>query len=103
MTRIKLPKPEPCQLIVFPMSAQIGKVRHVTTVYMQQPSAAAQQRYWETTCKNLRKQLARLSCTEEAIALHLTAFRASVQHEIDRRIKRTSGRNEGPHDPKGAA
>lgn len=102
MTKLKLPDPEPCQLIIFPLSAQIGKVRHVTDKYLAQPNANAKQRYWNTICRNLWKLLEKQGCDEVSRKLHLTVFRTSVQQEIDRRQKRTA-RKDGPTDPKGAA
>ncbi|SOC94017.1 hypothetical protein SAMN05216358_4217 [Rhizobium sp. AN5] len=102
MTKLKLPEPQPFKLIVFPLPAQIGKVRHVAGKYLDQPNQEAQARYWRVIVDNIRKMLTKHGCTDAEISRHVLAFREAVQKEINRRAKKRRP-VENPSDPKGAA
>ncbi|MGP4686529.1 DUF6074 family protein [Agrobacterium pusense] len=102
MTKLKLPEPPPFKLIVFPLPAQIGRVRHVADKYLDQPNQEARARYWRVIVDNLRKWLTKHGCTDAEISGHVLAFREAVQKEINRRAKKRR-RTENPTDPKGAA
>ncbi|CVI14818.1 conserved hypothetical protein [Agrobacterium fabacearum CFBP 5771] len=102
MTKLKLPDPPLCKLIVFPLSAQIGRVRHVAGKYLEQSNEDAQARYWRVIEDNLRKLLIKHGCADAEISRHILVFREAVQKEINQRAKQRRP-IEGPTDPKGAA
>lgn len=73
----------PVKIIPFPASKQIGKARHVASLFMNKTTERAQQSYWEQIEKGFSQKLHNLGFSEAEIKSELEAFAALVQKEVD--------------------
>ncbi|KPA99980.1 DUF6074 family protein [Ahrensia marina] len=73
----------PVKIIAFPASKQIGKARHVASLFMNKTTERAQQSYWEQIEKGFSQKLHKLGLSDAEITKELEAFAALVQKEVD--------------------
>lgn len=78
---------EPCQIIVFPFWARIGRVRLVAHDLIEQSAAGKDStKYWRALTNSIDKHLASLGCSDVEIGVHIRCFHHAVQKEVDRRM-----------------
>ena len=90
-----------CQLIPFPLSARVGKIRRVAEV-CERRNDKEREIYWRTETNRLWGHLEAIGCQEPEIIRQMDGFKAAVQGEINRRYCDGRG-GQGGNNPKGAA
>ncbi|MER8371732.1 DUF6074 family protein [Mesorhizobium sp. M1406] len=74
----------PFRLVVFPLSANVGKVRRCAEVLERKRGKDADA-YWKKVIGPMVDRLSAAGATLEVIQLEVDAFSMAVQHEIQRR------------------
>lgn len=88
MTKDDLPlmrfdfRPPPCQVIIFPMEARIGKARHVAEKCLSRKSKEQRTGYWNLIVKNLTEELEKRGLQPDQIQKEIEAFRDAVEAEM---------------------
>ncbi|UIK05028.1 DUF6074 family protein [Neorhizobium galegae] len=87
-----------CQMIAFPLSRRIGKVRRVAEVFARK-TGRERASYWKSQVATLWDQLHQVGFADDEISELMDGFRDAVESEINRRAY--EGRSDT--NPKGAA
>lgn len=74
--------PPPCQIVVFPLAARVGKARHVAEKLQARRSKEQQQGYWNLIVKNLTEELEKRGLQPDEIQKELLVFRDAVAKEM---------------------
>lgn len=88
MTKDDLPllrfdfRPPPCQVIVFPLNARVGKHRHVAEKLASRASQEQRAGYWNLIAKKLTEELEKRGLAPEEIRAEILAFRDAVSAEM---------------------
>lgn len=85
MSRSKLPLLEwqpACKVLVFPLDARIGKVRHTASLLNKKHGEDAEL-YWKQVIAANRKHLARIGLSSEQQHKQLFGFFNAVQQELN--------------------
>lgn len=75
--------PPACQVIAFPTTKRIGKIRRTAQI-LSEKSGKAADRYWQQVVGGMRSQMTTAGIPEGEIEAELRAFFAAVQIEMVR-------------------
>lgn len=75
-------RPPPCRVIVFPVSARVGKARHIAEKLQTKKTQEQRQSYWNQVRKNLIDELEKRGISQEEIAVELQALYDTVAAEM---------------------
>jgi Family of unknown function (DUF6074) len=75
-------RPPPCQVIVFPVAARIGKARHIAEKLLTRKTQEQRQSYWNQVRKNLIDELEKRGLSLEEIAVEVQALYDTVAAEM---------------------
>jgi hypothetical protein len=75
-------RPPPCQVIVFPVAARVGKARHIAEKLQTRKTQEQRQSYWNLVRKNLIDEFERRGISQEEIAVELQALYDTVATEM---------------------
>lgn len=75
----------PTQILVFPMTKRIGKIRHTAELLSQKTGADADL-YIKQVKASGRKHLKRMELTDEEVENEISAFFDAVDNEVNRLI-----------------
>ncbi|NTG12674.1 hypothetical protein G6L05_02790 [Agrobacterium rhizogenes] len=89
-----------CKIVVFPMTARVGKVRDVASKMLDKATDRHADYYRRQVTEAVLTQMARLGIPEHEQDEHLGAFWHAVQDEM---IRQCYSRVAGGNDPRGAA
>lgn len=85
MSRSKLPLLDwqpACKVLVFPLDARVGKVRHTASLLYKKHGEDAEL-YWKQVIAANRKHLIRIGLTAEQQHEQLSGFSGAVQQELN--------------------
>ena len=71
-----------CKVLVFPLDARVGKVRHTASLLYKKHGEDAEL-YWKQVIAANRKHLIRIGLTAEQQHEQLSGFSHAVQHELN--------------------
>ncbi|WP_275782451.1 DUF6074 family protein [Pararhizobium gei] len=83
-------RPPPCQVIVFPIAARIGKARHIAEKLESRKTYDQRQSYWKLVQKNLIDELTKRGLSQEEIAAEVQALHDAVQAEMQKNAARAN-------------
>jgi len=72
------------EIIAFPQDRNIGKARHVASVFLKRVSDRDRQSYWRRVVQSLRDQFLRNGLDEQETNRQIDIFRSAVQSEVYR-------------------